>query len=146
MNYLKFEVPGIPASKGSLNIGARGQLYPADKKLKGWQNITARMARRAATDEPSIKPINLSITYYMPQTKPDDHGEFIKRPDLDKLARAIMDGLTGIIYHDDAQVYHLEAWKLYAPPDSQPGAVIEVSEALTEKCFDLGLLEAAQCA
>jgi Holliday junction resolvase RusA-like endonuclease len=34
-------------------------------------------------------------------------------PDLDKLARAILDALTGIVWRDDAQVVRLDVEKIY---------------------------------
>ena len=34
-------------------------------------------------------------------------------PDLDKLIRAVLDGLTGVAYEDDGQVVQIEAQKLY---------------------------------
>jgi crossover junction endodeoxyribonuclease RusA len=49
------------------------------------------------------------------------------KPDLDKLIRAVLDALTGLVWRDDSQVVHVEAWKLYHPHE---GADITVSEAL----------------
>ena len=39
-----------------------------------------------------------------------------RRPDLDKLCRACLDSLTGIVWRDDTQVVHLEASKDYGAP------------------------------
>ena len=33
------------------------------------------------------------------------------RPDLDKLVRAVLDSLTGIVFVEDSQVAGLSAWK-----------------------------------
>jgi Holliday junction resolvase RusA-like endonuclease len=35
-------------------------------------------------------------------------------PDLDKLIRAVLDGLTGVAYKDDGQVVRISAVKIYA--------------------------------
>ncbi len=35
------------------------------------------------------------------------------KPDLDKLCRALLDGLTGVIYRDDSQVIYLNAMKRF---------------------------------
>jgi Holliday junction resolvase RusA-like endonuclease len=35
------------------------------------------------------------------------------RPDADNLLKLIKDSLTGVVYHDDAQIFHVEAIKLY---------------------------------
>lgn len=61
--------------------------------------------------------------------------EYVSRtPDVDKLARAILDGMTGIVFRDDAQVAHLNVWKEYG---SQAYASVQV-EALTSKPVAFG--------
>ena len=42
-------------------------------------------------------------------------------PDLDKITRALLDGLNGIAYADDKQVIGLVATKGYASPLERPG-------------------------
>lgn len=39
------------------------------------------------------------------------------KPDVDKLLRAVLDGLTGTVFHDDAQVVFARAEKLYGEPE-----------------------------
>ena len=38
------------------------------------------------------------------------------KPDLDKLARAVLDALTGVVFKDDAQVVDLRVTKRYGTP------------------------------
>lgn len=50
-----------------------------------------------------------------------------KRPDVDKLARAVLDGLVaGGVMADDSQVVSLNCAKVYAGNGETPGAIIEV--------------------
>jgi crossover junction endodeoxyribonuclease RusA len=42
-------------------------------------------------------------------------------PDIDKVCRAVLDALTGILYRDDAQVVALSAVKTYADGYGAPG-------------------------
>ena len=49
------------------------------------------------------------------------------RPDLDKLCRAVLDGLTAIAFKDDAQVISLSAKKIYG---EQEGVFIRLVEVL----------------
>ena len=37
-------------------------------------------------------------------------------PDTSKLNRAAEDAMSGIVYRDDAQIVHTDAWKLYGSP------------------------------
>jgi len=129
MNYIKIIIPGIPASKGSLFKGKYGQIYPADKKLKSWVNAISWQAREQAPGEPSQAAIDLTITFNLPQASNNKKTYPTIKPDLDKLARAVLDALTGIIYYDDSQVIRLECNKAWAATDDTPGCEIEIREA-----------------
>ena len=63
-----------------------------------------------------------------------------RRPDLDKLCRACLDSLTGIVWRDDTQVVHLEASKDYGAPGVmiwvEPIASREVAPTLEESEID----------
>jgi Holliday junction resolvase RusA-like endonuclease len=50
-------------------------------------------------------------------------------PDVDKLTRCVLDGLTGVVYKDDGQVVAVRAAKQYAPIGDGPGVTITISEA-----------------
>jgi len=43
------------------------------------------------------------------------------RPDIDKLSRAVLDALTGIVFSDDAQVADLQAHKFFADAERPVG-------------------------
>lgn len=52
---------------------------------------------------------------------------YTKKPDADKLFRAIGDAMTGIIFIDDGQANAIGARKRYAELGETPGAIINVS-------------------
>ncbi len=49
------------------------------------------------------------------------------RPDLDKLVRAVLDALTGVVWRDDSQVVEILAHKSYALPGTSPGVDVVVT-------------------
>jgi Holliday junction resolvase RusA-like endonuclease len=54
------------------------------------------------------------------------------RPDLDKLLRSTLDGLTDAgVWRDDSQVVSISAAKVYAKNGDTPGVIIEVEGAET---------------
>ena len=53
------------------------------------------------------------------------HG---KRPDVDKLARAVLDGLTGVVFVDDSQVFDLSVLKTWQKRDEPEGCHVKVTE------------------
>lgn len=56
----------------------------------------------------------------------------VKRPDIDKLARAILDALTDVWLRDDSHVVELCATKRLALVDEQPGVTITATNEIEE--------------
>lgn len=69
------------------------------------------------------RPIALQITFcykYRKGTKDADKllpMYFCKRPDIDNLAKLVMDAMNGLVYEDDAQVVKLRCEKVYHEKD-----------------------------
>jgi crossover junction endodeoxyribonuclease RusA len=122
--YVAFTVHGEAQTQGNLRRGARGGLYEANPKLRVWrerigQTAGAAMGGRAVFDG----ALRLRLRFLL--VRPDGHyttkGEHnaegrrhpypAKRPDLDKLTRAVLDACTGVVWSDDARVVQLEVSK-----------------------------------
>jgi Holliday junction resolvase RusA-like endonuclease len=141
----KITVPGVPIPKGSIEcLGARGKVRHllVDEKrklLEPWQNKIAATARQLIPRFGQITgPVAVSCTFTVP--RPPSVSP-VKRPwphvmgsgDLDKLVRAVFDGLTrSTLIKDDAQVVGGRPWKCYPhTPDcpdrlDEPGVVIRI--------------------
>lgn len=121
-NQLKFCVPGRPRPQGSKRI-VQGRLIECSRGLPGWRKsvtMAAIAARQQAGGEwPILGPTILELRFHM--TRP-----WTSKPDIDKLARSILDALVQAgVLKDDAQVVALMAYKLPAD-SSEEGAVVEV--------------------
>lgn len=95
---------------------------------KGRELISWRDSIYAATSErmePLAGPVEVSVLFFMPRPKGTKRTSPYVRPDIDKLARAVLDGLTGAAFEDDGQVTRLILEKEYG----QPGCVITIREA-----------------
>jgi crossover junction endodeoxyribonuclease RusA len=133
---LSFSVTGLPQPKGSakafLPKGWTRPVITSDNKgLKAWEQAVRYEAQRAANglffqDE----PVALTVTFGLPRPKSLSRRvkAHTKRPDLDKLTRAVGDALTGVLWHDDSQVTHIEAIKVYTDEADAPGCAIVVRE------------------
>lgn len=135
-----FFVPGRPAPKGSTRsfVSRAGKLVTkADcARTKPWQASVALAASAAGI--PLVRE-GVSITLTFRFSRPKSHlkrdGELkptsplghVSKPDVDKLVRAVMDGLTGIAYVDDAQVDVIRASKYYTRSGEPEGLWVEVS-------------------
>jgi len=77
--------------------------------------------------EPFAGPVSIHLEFLLPKPKsaPKRRRTYAtKRPDLDKLARAILDSVTHILIEDDAQVVEITATKDYG----QPGVRVTITE------------------
>jgi len=76
------------------------------------------------TEEVYSGPVIVGLSFYFTRPKTARREHHTVRPDLDKLCRAVLDGLKeGCVFHDDAQVCGLTATKQYGSP---PRCEIEV--------------------
>ncbi|WP_246816891.1 RusA family crossover junction endodeoxyribonuclease [Corynebacterium sp. HMSC08A12] len=126
------KIVGTPAAQGSktaYNRGGRCVLVETSKKLKPWRE---QVAKQAATyyQQPLGGAVSLTAVFIMPRTKamgtkPAPH--MVQKPDLDKLLRALNDGLTGIAFHDDSQVVEIKATKRRAEPGEEIGVEVDVA-------------------
>lgn len=127
---ISFTVYGQPAPAGSKTVGrtkAGGHFVrDASKRSYPWKRDVAQAAGVAMQGQPLLDgPLMLGLEFYLPRPK----GHYGKRglrpsappiptvkPDLLKLARAVEDALTGIVYRDDAQVARQVLDKFYGEP------------------------------
>lgn len=133
--YLDLFVLGKAEPKGSYRPvptaqGAR--VISSNKHEAAW----SRAVRRAAKDamgrteiEPGPVIVRLAFTLSRANRRDRQGPEPIGSPDLDKLARSVLDALAGVAYADDGQVVELACSKRWAPDgahESAEGVAISV--------------------
>ncbi len=69
--------------------------------------------------------VEVSLVFTLKKPKTVTRSEPFIRPDIDKLSRAVLDGLTGVAYEDDEQVVKLTAVKEYGDTE---GVLIRVTD------------------
>ncbi|NBQ37506.1 MAG: RusA family crossover junction endodeoxyribonuclease [Synechococcus sp.] len=139
-----FRVYGTPAPQGSKSAfvrGGRAVLVEQSKKVKPWRAAVRDAAVQAGLT-PTVEPVAARITFVMPRPKahfgskagqpylkPSAPVFVTTTPDLDKLIRSTLDGLTesGVI-GDDRQVVVLHSQKRYAQPGEAPGALVHLED------------------
>lgn len=134
---MRFSVLGEAKPKGS----TRSFYNPKTKKVvtvganpgtKDWQQRIATEAQKAVEFNgvffPKEQAVNITMIFYLPRPAciKDREPDHTKRPDIDKLARSVLDGLTGIVYEDDSQVKRMNVEKAYARVDSPPRVEISI--------------------
>jgi len=116
----------------------------ANPKAKDWKKIVAAECLEfgtSTTTEASdllAGPITVCFCFYLnrPACHYKTNGELnaqglrnpypVVRPDVLKLARAVEDALTGIVYKDDSQIVSEFLHKRYCEPNQEQGVLIQI--------------------
>jgi Holliday junction resolvase RusA-like endonuclease len=117
---VSFSVPGLPETKGSWRALPGGRVKADNPREKAWASAvgwSARIAMRAL--EPVPGPVLVRAVF----TLPPPIGKWNRR-DADKLARSLLDAITGIVVVDDDQVAELHVVKRVRP--SGLGAQVDI--------------------
>lgn len=143
---LSFRVTGRPAPQGSHEVGANGYVMHSSKYLTAWRTEVNRACREAylaagltGDDMPLIDypwPVHVFIVHVVEaeQCRAEGTDEPSGSPDLDKLARATIDGLgEARAFKNDSQVTTLVTSKRRpCHPDERAGAVITITDEIEQ--------------
>lgn len=135
--FATFTVPGEPVAQPRVKAVHRGgytRVYtPAKAKpykdairmvaLGHWRNPPCSGAVVVRIDFLFSRP--KSITWKRRAMPRRPH---IKKPDLDNLAKAVLDALNGLVFFDDSQVVRLVLNKGYAAGGEEPHTLITITE------------------
>jgi crossover junction endodeoxyribonuclease RusA len=125
-------VRGTPAPQGSKRHVGGGRMIEQSRAVGPWREAVRACTQsqmEADSQETLTGPVRVQIIFWLPRPKSAKPGSRpAKRPDLDKLARSVLDGLTmGGAWLDDSQVVKLTAMKVYAVTGLPPGCRIDVN-------------------
>lgn len=135
--FMQFEVYGKAQPQGSARAFVNKKtgkvaVTSANPGLRDWRDLVAREAREQMHGLPPLETsVRLGLVFWLARPRSVKRDEPTVKPDLDKLQRAVLDALTGIVYRDDAQVVHIEADKRYCDH-----AVVNPCVAVTVKGTD----------
>lgn len=118
-----------PPTQGSLTAYSTGIVVDNHaKKLKPYRKAIADAYKsQDGTFYPQYTPVVLDATFYFKKPKkPKACLPSSKGADLDKLARALSDGLTDVAWFDDCQVVEMHARKAYCGTEAEEGVDFEV--------------------
>lgn len=120
-----FFVKGRPVPQGSLKFINGRPIHARATDLAVWRADIARNAELSGYKpvQGGVK-VSCSFVYLKPKSAKDRTLPWVK-PDLDKLVRAVLDGLTGVAYEDDSQVVLLQANKTYG---EREGVWLEIEQ------------------
>jgi Holliday junction resolvase RusA-like endonuclease len=127
---VSFFIEGVPVPQGSKTVSqAKGRAWLRDAnaaRLKPWRHIIASHADLGVTFD---CPVIVTLSFVLPRPQRPRWGVPAVKPDIDKLCRAILDGLQdGGLLAEDSRVVTLTATKRYPNPGDPTGVGIDVTE------------------
>ena len=134
---LHLDINPVPKGRPRFSkIGGFVRSY-TPKKTSDYEAQVKAIAQSAMTREPLETPLAAFLYFRLPIPKSYTKKRVaaclscserpIKKPDLDNLAKSVLDALNGVVYLDDAQLVSLHVTKVYS---NNPGVDIMVREEL----------------
>tara|TARA_R110002126_G_scaffold15112_4_gene62226 strand:+ start:1828 stop:2259 length:432 start_codon:yes stop_codon:yes gene_type:complete len=133
-------------------VAGRPVITSATKGLKEWRSLIAYRAQDYLREQGlgslsqgtvgffqkgEAVNVNAVFLFSRPMSHLKKDGSLTKsaprekasKPDIDKLARALLDALTGVMFYDDSQVVDLTVSKRYSDPGASPGVEITIERS-----------------
>lgn len=135
-----------PVAKARPRKGKGGRFYTPEKTqtyedIIGWaySNEVNRGRAMVFQDGEPVRAIlgfffSIPSSYSKKRKKSilDGSEDFTKRPDVDNLVKAVLDGLNGVAFRDDSQVVEVMAFKEYTDGDSYVTIQLEDAKGVIE--------------
>lgn len=133
----EFRIMGKPTAKGRPRLSKLGHAYtPAstreyEVKVKQSAWIAMQTSKLQKTDR--RVGVIISFLFEIPKSyskqkrlECETGARIPGKPDIDNLAKTILDGCNDIIYGDDAAVWHLTAFKRYCDVGQEPHTQVKI--------------------
>jgi Holliday junction resolvase RusA-like endonuclease len=127
------KTPWLPRRKDGSFVMKNGRpiiaTMDSNKNLKSWRQELSKEAMAAVQEHDCPIPRNVAVAvvvgfyFAKPKSTKKSVDKKVTKPDVDKLLRAALDGMTGIIYHDDSQVTDARVKKFFGLPERAEIAV-----------------------
>ena len=130
------EISGIEAAPQGSKIRTRYGMREASKRVGPWRDAV-RTEALAACGELIEEACSVTVEFRFLRPKGDFGAKgnlrpsarrnyTVKRNDIDKCCRSLLDGLTGAAFADDCFVVKLTASQRYCEPGERPGAFVTI--------------------
>jgi Holliday junction resolvase RusA-like endonuclease len=141
MTYMmQFTIDANPVPKGRpkfSKVGGFVKTY-SPKKTVDYEQIVRQTAAQAMGQTELLETpvaVYLYVRLPIPKSYPRKRLEAClrglerptKKPDIDNLAKSVLDGINGVIWKDDSQIVSLHVTKVYS---TQPGVDVLIKEEL----------------
>lgn len=124
MPRIRIKIPIEPVPKGRprvtmTNSGVR--TYTPERTMIAEEEVRAHLYKYRDKAFPEYVPVKLSLTFYRRKSKwkPKNKTQYdkilpVRKPDIDNLAKMVLDAMNGLLFVDDAQITTLILRKKWA--------------------------------
>jgi Holliday junction resolvase RusA-like endonuclease len=129
-------IKGVPVAKGRPRLSKWGAYTPEATKMAE-RNLQAQAILFKRPEKPCVAPVCVEIEFYIAIPMSDSKrvrerklsGQELpaKKPDIDNLAKLVLDALNGVYWQDDNQIVQLSLSKQYS---EEPRTVVRIKEAV----------------
>ena len=139
MKRIWFIIDGEPRGKGRPRFTKSGHVY-TDEKTTMYESLVILNYRSIAKGYKFTSPVRVTImAHFKPPKKSKKvvgdmlNGHILptKKPDVDNIAKIVLDGLNGVAWDDDTQVVDLSVGKYYS---EEPRVAVMIEEINAERC------------
>lgn len=113
MKMVSFIVYGQPQGKARPRFTKQGHIYTPAKTADYERNIRQSYIAAANGFTCEENALSISIVAYMQRAKSNKRKYATTKPDIDNIAKIVLDGLNGVAFKDDKQVTSIKATKVY---------------------------------
>ena len=137
---IRFIIPGAPQGKGRPRHTKAGRTYtpPETRAYEDLIRACAAQAVQGTTSPGTLWQVSIWALTARPKTRPEGvssevwkSGRQVLRrgkPDVDNIAKAVLDGCTGVIWGDDTQVVRVVVERLMAAEGQEAGVMVAAQE------------------
>ncbi len=123
-------LPIEPVAWQRVKRGHTGAAY-VPTKTRNFKNTVKYYASEFCINKLLKGPLRLTVRFILTRPRSITRRTPWKRPDLDNYMKALMDGLNGVLYADDAQIVEYgEGTGKYYAMDGSPGRIELILEEI----------------
>jgi crossover junction endodeoxyribonuclease RusA len=122
---IEYTIEGIPRPQGSKRHVGKGIMVESSKYVANWRafarlKATIAMQGKDRLAKPTAVKLVVTFGFERPQKHFTANGRradapfyHTGKPDTDKLLRALLDSMSGVVFEDDSQVAAIDVRKVY---------------------------------
>lgn len=108
----QFSLEGVPINQARARSGKYGNFYDPSGKAKKGLGMALIVARQTHAMPLFKSDLGLSLAFSCSRGSG-------RKIDIDNLCKAFLDAGNGVLWKDDSQIIHLDAWKYYCEKGSE---------------------------